>query len=231
VKHLPGLSFAFKSKCYLVKKGGRGSRLLSKFNGTPNEKHPQPSLYNDVVVMALEKHTPYSYQSNENNKVYDITSERAKRDPIIIPDVKPGDIFSKLQTGSTELIVPRPSVITSVVFHNSASRIKYYYVPVVKSVKEALEDYRAERPPHHQVACIISDLRIGLVHWDYPFDLAMLTTTEVCVSYPHYDARTHPREKYTNQEIIDICIKMGLPSTGTTEEMCKRLFAYAGFEN
>jgi hypothetical protein len=122
VEHLPGLTLAFKSKCYLVKKGGKGSRLLSKFNGSPNEKHPQPSLYNDVVIMALENHAPFSYDSNRVNQYcFHLTPDLS---PSLFPFVKPGDIFPKLQV-EAGLSYPNGRVYPSVVFHNSAGRIKY----------------------------------------------------------------------------------------------------------
>jgi hypothetical protein len=236
VEHLPGLTFAYKSKCYLVKKGGKGSRLLSKFNSSPNEKHPQRVLYEDVVVMALEKHTPYSYQSKTEETVFDIAYQTSRRDPLLFPYVKPGDVFSKLQTGSTEgYHCGRIDILPSVVFANSAGRMKYHCVQVAKSVKEALGDYknlsRMEKAYSRPISWIISDISFGLVRWDYPFNFIMLTRTEICAKIPEIDAMTGFGDKYTTQEIREFCVNLELPSTGTLLEMCKRILTFLGFEN
>jgi len=252
VEHLPGLTLAFKSKCYLVKKGGKGSRLLSQSRAGQNEDYRRcnrdksavrPCLYEGVVIMSLDNHRPFSYETNEDNKYHLHYNQVVASNPFSFPYVKPGDIFSKLQTGDVRVCSLLGSehtvhrVLPSVVFANSAGRFKYHYVQAQKTLKQAYEYYKTlgtEPDPHPYATslCLIDDIRYGLIYWDYPFDLNTLIVNLNWERFHWVPNGVIPaRDLYTATELRNICVKMGLPTTGDVWEMCESIYTFIGLEN
>jgi len=246
VERLPGLTFAYKSKHLLAdnREYPNGFGSYNDGYGTQRvrsrvyrETSPsRPCQYNGVVILSLENHHPFSYESNDGEIYYsyNITHGNAFREPFTFPLVKPGDVFLRLQTWvSTEYFSNPDNIriieryIPAVAFITETYRIKYHHIKTKKTFKEAYDYYLPLRSgdPDGVLFSLVNDIRYGLISWIHPFDLWMVFMTMT---------DDDPRETYTNQEIRDICIVLGLPiapiDVNALVWMCRNLLTYAGYK-
>jgi hypothetical protein len=255
IERLPGLTFAYKTKEVLTK-NREYPNGFDPYNDGVGEKRVRGRIYRDtsnnrpceyhgVFILSIERHHPYSYETNDGDTYYryNITHENDFREPFIFPLVKPGDVFFRLQTWVSRVYFTNPKGfainerrIPTVVFLNEADRIKYHYIQTQKTFKEAYDYYLPMKgeDPDYLLFCLVNDIKYGFISWTHPFDIMMLFTTFTDEHPVDDPAVMYPRASYTPTDIRDICVKLGLPvappDTQALGWMCRSLFAYVGYE-